>query len=117
MSALATYDLNIAQGATYSQTLNWKTGSPAEFVNTTGFTARMQLRASYSSPTATLDLTTENGRIALTNSGVITLTISAADTALITAGQYVYDLEMVSAGGLVTRLLQGIVVVSPEVTR
>jgi hypothetical protein len=117
MSAVASHDLTIPAGATYSQTLNWKTGSPAAFVNTTNFTARMQLRTSYSAASASLELTTANGRITLTNAGVITLLLTATETAALAAGRYVYDLEMVSSGGQVTRLLEGVVTVSPEVTR
>jgi hypothetical protein len=117
MSAVASHDLTIPAGATYSQTINWKTGSPAAFVNTTGFSARMQLRTSYSAATASLELTTTNGRISLTNAGVITLSLTATETAALAAGRYVYDLEMVSSGGQVTRLLEGVVTVSPEVTR
>jgi hypothetical protein len=117
MSAVASHDLTIPAGATYSQTLNWKTGSPAAFVNTTGYTARMQLRTSYSAATASLELTTANGRISLTSAGVITLSLTATETAALAAGRYVYDLELVSSGGVVTRLLEGVVTVSPEVTR
>jgi hypothetical protein len=117
MSAVASHDLTIAAGATYSQTLNWKTGSPAAFVNTTGFTGRMQLRTSYTAATASLELTTANGRVSLTNAGVITLALTASETAALAAGRYVYDLELVSSGGVVTRLLEGVVTVSPEVTR
>jgi len=117
MSAVASHDLTIPAGATYSQVINWKTGSTPTFVNTTGFTARMQLRTSYSAASASLELTTSNGRISLTNAGVITLSLTATETAALAAGRYVYDLELVSSGGLVTRLLEGVVTVSPEVTR
>lgn len=117
MSAVASHDLTIPAGSTYSQTINWKVGSPAAFVNTTNYSARMQLRTSYSAANASLELTTANGRISLTNAGVITLALTATETAALAAGRYVYDLELVSSGGLVTRLLEGVVTVSPEVTR
>lgn len=117
MSA-AQYDLVIEQGATWSQSVQWKTGSPATAVNLSGYTARMQLRSSVSTSAAALSLTTENGRIALTaNTGTITLSVSATDTAALTAGRYVYDLELVSGGGQVTRVMEGVVTVSAEVTR
>jgi hypothetical protein len=77
----------------------------------------MQLRTSYSAASASLELTTANSRISLTNAGVITLSLTATETAALAAGRYVYDLEMVSSGGLVTRLLEGVATVSPEVTR
>jgi hypothetical protein len=38
-------------------------------------------------------------------------------TAAITAGPYVYDLEMVSPASVVTRLIEGTIIVDPEVTR
>jgi len=121
MSA-AQHDLVIEQGATWSQAVIWKTGSPATAVNLTGYSARAQLRSSISASTAALSLTTENGRIALTtgsglNAGTITLSITATDTAALAAGRYVYDLELVSGGGQVTRLMEGVVTVSAEVTR
>ena len=117
MSVVASQDLAIPQGATWSQVINWKTGSPAAAVNTTGYTARMQLRTSHSASSASLELTTTNGRISLNSSGVITLSLTATQTAALAAGRYVYDLELVSSGGQVTRLLEGVVAVSSEVTR
>jgi len=109
-------DLCIPAGASFSRVIRWK--ADGANVNLTGYTARAQIRPSAASATTTLSLTTENSRIALGGSaGTITLSISATDTAAIAAGRYVYDLELVSAGGIVTRLLQGIVTVSANVTR
>lgn len=111
-----THDLCIPAGATFSRVIRYK--ADGSNVNLTGYTARMQIRPSAASATTTLSLTTENGRIALGGTaGTITLTVSATDTAAITAGRYVYDLELVSAGGIVTRLLQGVVTVIANVTR
>jgi hypothetical protein len=111
-----TYDLCIPAGATFSRVIRWK--ADGANVNLSGYTARMQIRPTAASATTTLSLTTENSRIALGGTaGTITLSISATDTAAIAAGRYVYDLELVSAGGIVTRLLQGIVTVSANVTR
>lgn len=116
--AAAQQDLLIEQGASYSQAVQWKVGSPATAVNLTNYTARMQLRSNVTASTAALSLTTENGRISLTaNTGTITLSINATDTSALAAGRYVYDLELVSSGGQVTRLMEGIVTVSAEVTR
>jgi hypothetical protein len=49
--------------------------------------------------------------------GTIALAAVATATAGLTAGQYVYDLEMVSGAGYVTRLVEGNFVVYAEVTR
>ena len=111
-----TYDILIEQGATYSQLVTYKESGVA--VNLTGYTARMQVRSTLESASTVVELTTANGRIALGGAaGTITLTISATDTAALTAGRGVYDLELVSGSGIVTRLLQGVATISRNVTR
>jgi len=114
--AATTYDILIEQGATYSQVITYKDNGVA--VNLTGYTARMQVRATLESASTLVELTTANSRIALGGTaGTITLTISATDTAALTAGRGVYDLELVSGSGIVTRLLQGVATISRIVTR
>lgn len=114
--AATTYDLLIEQGATFSQLVTYKESGVA--VNLTGYTARMQVRSTLESASTVVELTTVNGRIALGGAaGTITLTISATDTAALTAGRGVYDLELVSGSGIVTRLLQGVATISRNVTR
>lgn len=84
----------------------------------TGFTARMHIRASVGSADVLLELSTENGGIAIDPAtGTITLSISATDTAALTWRQGVYDLELTDGAGVVTRLARGRVAVCPEVTR
>jgi hypothetical protein len=110
------YDILAPQGATFSETYTYKlNGSP---VDLTSYTARMQVRRTPSTDTKTLDLTTENGAIVLGGAlGTIAVTVSATAMAAVSSGKYRYDLEVVSSGGVVTRLLEGVFVVSPEVTR
>jgi hypothetical protein len=109
-------DFLIPKGSTFSRTLTWKvSGSP---VNLTNYTARMQARTSAVSGTAVLDMTTANSKITLGGTaGTITLSLSATETAAITQTSLAYDLELVSAGGVVTRLVEGQIVLTPEVTR
>jgi hypothetical protein len=114
--AATTYDILIEQGATYSQVITYKDNGVA--VNLTGYTARMQVRATLESASTLVELTTANSRIALGGTaGTISLTISATDTAALTSGRGVYDLELVSGSGIVTRLLQGVATISRNVTR
>ena len=88
-------------------------GSP---INLTGFTARSKFKTSYSG-TLVASLTSSSGITLGGAAGTIVLTISATDTAAITApSSGVYDLEIVSSGGVVTRLLKGKYNVTPEVT-
>jgi hypothetical protein len=112
------YKLDIQQGATLSLTATW-TDSTGAAVNLTGYTARMQVRSAYDATTTILSLTSGAGDITLGGSaGTIAITASATVTAALTAPWTgVYDLELVSGGGVVTRLLEGPATVSPEVTR
>jgi hypothetical protein len=87
-------------------------------VNLTGFTARMQIRASLEDDDTLASLTTENGGITLGGTaGTVALLLSATDTAALDFTSAVYDLELISSGGVVTRLLSGAVTLVPEVTR
>lgn len=110
------YDILAPQGATFAETFTYKVGGTP--VNLTSYTARMQVRKTPSSDTKIIDLTTENGGITLGGAaGTIAVSISATAMAAVSAGKYRYDLEIVSAGGVVTRLIEGVFLVTAEVTR
>lgn len=113
------FNLGIDQGATFSLPVTWKTGKkPAVPVDLTGCTARMQVREKLDAPAVLVELTTENGGIALGGvSGTVTLRIEADATAAFTWRAGVYDLEIIFADGTVRRLMYGSVSVSLEVTR
>lgn len=116
MSA-ATYDFEIEQGATLLKPIVWKdsNGTP---VNLTGYTAKMQVRRNAADPTVLLELSNTNGRLSITpGTGTVTLIFSAATTAAITWTRGKYDLELTSADGTVTRLIEGEITVSKEITR
>ena len=81
--------------------------------------ARMQVREEIESPIVLLSLTTENGGIALGGvDGTVDLYLDDGDTEAIKSWQSgKWDLEVVHPGGDVTRLVQGSISVSWEVTR
>lgn len=109
------YDVVIEQGATFSLSLTYKDSTGAA-INLTGFTARSKFKPSFSG-TAVASLTNVSGITLGGAAGTIVIVISASDTAAITApSSGVYDLEIVSSGGVVTRLLEGKYTVTPEVT-
>lgn len=110
------YNMVCPQGSTFNQELTYSIN--AVNVNLSGYTAKMQIRASHTATTPLLTLTTENGGIALGgSSGTISLNIAASTTTGFTPKEYVYDLELISTGGNVTRLIEGKFIVTPEVTR
>ena len=111
------YNATIDQGATWSVTVTYEDSAGAP-INLTGYTAAMQIRQQYSSDVADLTLTTSNGGISITGlTGTVVVNITDEQTGALDEGYYVYDLELTSTGGQVTRLIQGQLTVAPEVTR
>ena len=113
------YNTVIDQGADWFFNVTYQNpnGTP---INLTGYTAACQLRSLPSSPSAVLTLTTQNGGITITaGTGLVALRATAAQTMAIDEGNYVYDLEIYSPANpsVVTRLVQGQITVSAEVTR
>jgi len=84
----------------------------------TGYTARMHIKEKWHSLTAIHELTTENGGIILTvEDASIELIILPAVTALFTFNKAVYDIEMISPSGTVTRIIEGSITLHKEVTK
>lgn len=110
------YNIVADQGATFSRNIHWKdeNGDP---IDITDYTARMQVRERFVSTSTVLSLVSPTNITLGGGSGNIVITASATTMAGVTAGDYVYDLEMVASNGVVTRLLQGTFKVTPEVTR
>jgi hypothetical protein len=115
--AAGTLDFTIEQGATFNLLLTWKINDVA--VNLTNWTARLQARVDVEDTETILSLTTDaGGGITLGGAlGTISLDRTAIQTTLLPAGSYVYDLELISGVGAVTRLVQGELDISAEVTR
>ncbi len=110
------YDITIYQGASFSQVFTWKDENGAA-INLTGYTARLKVRPAIDSSTVLISLADGSGITLGGAAGTITVSISATDTAALTAMLGVYDLELISGSGAVTRLLQGNLIISNEVTR
>jgi len=112
-----TFDITINQGATFELTLTWEDSSGTA-INLTGYQARMQVRETYSSSSTIVNITQASGITLGGAAGTVAILISATDTAALTAPfSGVYDLELVSGAGVVTRVIQGAATVTPEVTR
>jgi hypothetical protein len=101
----------IDQGTTFQTQLNLSddNGLP---VNLTGYTVESQLRKWYTSNNAVnFDSSVQDA-----NNGIIELTLTANATANLVYGRYVYDVVTIDHSGIVTRVIEGIVTVTPEVT-
>ena len=99
----------IDQGTDFNSSFTF-TDESDEPIDFSIYTANSQLRKTYTSSTSYTFQTS------LTNSGIITLSMNAATTANLSPGRYVYDLE-VEASGVRSRLVEGVVTVTPQVTR
>jgi len=118
----AKVDLQIDKGATFRHTFRWYTqsGGVKTPVNLAGYSARMKIRLKVGDADPPLaELTTANGGITLEAGGItgkIDLLIASADTTAFDWSVGIYDLEMVAPSTEVTRLVQGRVAASEEVT-
>jgi len=83
-------------------------------INLTGYTVISQLRKTYGSNTFTSFITQINSD---PTTGKISISLSAAQTASLEQGRYVYDVLITSTGGLSTRVVEGIATLTPGVSR
>ena len=104
-------NLKVDQGSDFSTAINL-TDDDGDALNLAGYTGAAQIRKYYTSTTSydfDVDITA--------NTGQITLSLTANTTNNITAGRYVYDLEITDSSGVVSRVLEGILTITPGVTR
>jgi len=105
-------DIVIEQGTDFSLTLNLMDDN-GDIVPLAGYSPAATMRRWYTSRTShSFGVTTDP------SAGTITLTMPATETALLGSGRHVYDVELTDiAANVVTRVLEGIVTVSPSVTK
>ena len=111
--AAGTYNFTIEQGATFSRLLTLKENDSV--MNLTGYSVASQMRSTHDSNTV---VGTFAGTVSNGSGGEITLAMSNSTTGGIEEGIYQYDVEITNgSSGRVTRILQGKVTVTPQVTR
>jgi hypothetical protein len=111
-------NITIDQGATFSWlTQVYSSKEDTSVLNTDNHWANGQIRKSYyhANAVATFDI--------INNHGIDTLIISmnSASTSTLSPGKYVYDIEITKdvsgVANTITRVLEGIATVTPEVTK
>jgi len=109
----AAYNLIIDQGSDFAIQLTLsEDGSPK---NLTGWSARAQMRSKKADATLVASFTCT---VVDAVGGKIKMELANGVTSAISAGLYFYDLEIYSSGDVnVTRLLEGQVTITQEVTR
>ena len=87
-------------------------------IDLSGYSAAMQVRRYAFSEAAIDTLTTCNGRLLIDGpAGKITAKFNHANTEQYPGDTVLYDIELESPEGAITRILEGKIKVSPEVTR
>jgi|TARA_R110000851_G_C12996876_1_gene557920 hypothetical protein len=110
--ASGTYNFTVEQGATFTRLLTLQENSSA--MNLSGYSAASQMRSTADTSTVAGTFT---ATISNASNGQITLSMTANQTGAIEEGIYVYDIEITSGAGSITRILQGKVTVTANVTR
>ena len=127
------YSFTIEQGSTVDFRIEYK-DSDSNAIDLTNYQARMQIRSTKESTSLIcnlsssldadgtgLNMTPVSASVVLPkSSGSIGIYISAASSSLFSFSEAVYDLEIVSGSGsgqAVTRILEGKIKLSKEVTR
>ena len=115
--SLTNNTITIEQGSTFSLSINYKDSNGAT-IDLTTYSARMQCRVGRDSASTIFSLTSAS-EIALSDSDPnLLITIPATVTAAYDAPlRGVYDLEIESDTGVVTKILKGTLLIEAEVTR
>jgi hypothetical protein len=105
-------ELFLEQYADFSTNINLD-DTQGDAINISGYSASSQMRKSYYSSTA------YNFNVVISNAaqGEILISMDSANTANMSPGRYVYDLTITDPNSIVTRVVEGIVIVSPGTTR
>ena len=103
-------NLVIDQGADYSTSVSL-TDEDGNIVPLNNYTVSAQIRKTYSSSDSFSFTAVVREEL-----GEISLSLTDTQTANITAGRYVYDV-FITNSGITSRIVEGIVTVTPRVTR
>jgi len=105
-------NLFVDAGSDYSNiiTVSSTNGQP---LNLSGYTVASQMRKSYSSST----VYAFTASVYDAANGRVRLQLSASNSSAIPAGRWLYDVEITSAAGSKTRVVEGIVTITPQITQ
>ena len=103
----------IDQGTTFSKQITVYETDGTTIQNLTGYTVSSQLRKNYTSTAFTTINATNNSP----TNGIIVMSLTAVQTSALKSGRYVYDLQITAADGTVTRVIEGVITIRPEVTK
>jgi hypothetical protein len=105
-------NLFVDAGSDYSNIIT-VSATNGQALNLTGYTVASQMRKSYGSSTVYTFAPSLYDAV----NGKVRLQLSASTSSSIPAGRWLYDVEITSPSGTKTRVVEGIVTITPEITR
>ena len=116
--AAGKHNIKIDQGATFELTLTIKESGSAK--DSSSYSARAHLRKTKESTSTSAVFTCDRDGAgsALSDTGVVTMGLTPAQTNELAEGKYVYDLEIFTANdAIVNRIIEGSATVTRGITR
>lgn len=107
-------ELYLDQGADFNNVINLTDDITNIPVNVAGYIITSQMRRSYYSSNITANITCT---ITDASNGEIVMSLTSANTSNIKAGRYVFDIKTKDQINTVSRVLEGIITVTPQVTK
>lgn len=103
-------NITIDQGSTFEEVFNIKDSNGVP-VDLTVFDGAAQMRRHYTSNSYA------SFTVGLADTGDVTLSMTSNTTATLEPGRYLYDVEVTDSVDATFRILEGIVTVTPNITR
>lgn len=111
---MASYaELIVDQGSTFNTILTLTDDTTNLPINVAGYSINANIKKSYYSTNNTAVFTSTINDAA---NGNVTISLLSTTSSNIKAGRYVYDVKITSPGNTVTRVIEGILTVTPKVS-
>jgi hypothetical protein len=107
-------ELYLDQGSSFNNIINLTDDVTNQPINIAGYSVISQMRRSYYSANISANITCT---LANTSNGEIRMSMTPANTSIIKAGRYVFDVKVTDTTSTVFTVLEGTITVNPSVTR
>jgi hypothetical protein len=107
-------ELYMDQGTTFNNIINITDDITNSAVNIAGYSITSQMRKSYYSANASANIICTITNASL---GEVTLSVPATVTSNLRPGRYVFDVKSTDPANITSRIIQGIITVTPQVAR
>jgi hypothetical protein len=107
-------ELYMDQGSTFNNVININDDVTNAALNISGYSVVSQMRRSYYSANVSANIVCT---ITDASEGEITLSLSAANTANLKPGRYLFDVKSTDTQNVTSRIVEGIITVTGQVSR